>query len=155
VIYAQHAFPAIEESALRSMGFFNVQLNEQISGILSLRKARPGNSTFETSRGGLLYYLVQVFFSNRRNISEVFTCIGSVHNMIVSPRIPFSIKLLYNMQQTGRRTCLDTLSNPYSSRTFHNISEKHGALSRPRRILKSQLSIWESLGNWLPNHGWQ
>ena len=144
----QHAFPAIEESALRAMVSFNVQLNEQVS--VRHAFAHEGSpwefNLRDITRWGALLSCSGILQEPQEYLRSVYLHrFRSLHDRQ-------SASFIFN--QAFSTTCSRLENAPWALSATHiqvghfTSSRKNmGGLSRPRRILKSQLSILESLGD--------
>ena len=145
----QQAFPAIEESALRAMVSFNIQLNEQVS--VRHAFAQEGSpwefNLRDITRWGALLSCSSIPQQPREFFRSVYL------HRFRSQHDRQSASSIFN--QVFSTTCdkLEdapawTLSATHIHLGHFTASRKNmGALSRPRRILKSQLSTLESLGD--------
>ena len=145
----QHAFPAIEESVLRAMVSFNIQLNEEVN--VRHTFAQQGSpwefNLRDITRWGALLSCPYV--------QEPKEFIRSVYlHRFRSQHDRQSANFIFN-QAFSSPTCNNLEDAPTWTFSATHIQVGHfttsrknmGTLSRPRRILKSQLSILESLGD--------
>lgn len=145
----QHAFPDIEESALRAMVSFNVQLNEQVS--VRHTFAHEGSpwefNLRDITRWGALLSRPSILQQPQEYLRSVYL------HRFRSQHDRQSANSIYNQAFSATCNRLEdvpawTLSATHIQVGHFTSSRKNrGDLSRPRRILKSQLSILESLGD--------
>jgi midasin len=145
----QHAFPAIEESTLRAMISFNLQLNEQIN--VRHAFAHEGSpwefNLRDITRWSALLSRSGIFQQPQEYLRSIYL------HRFRSQYDRRSASSIFN--QAFSTTCNKledapswTLSATHIQFGHFTISRKNmSALSRPRRILKSQLSTLESLGD--------
>jgi len=145
----QHAFPAIEESVLRAMVSFSIQLNEQVS--LRHAFAQEGSpwefNLRDITRWGALLSCSGILQQPKEFLRSVYL------HRFRSQHDRQSASFIFN--QAFSTTCNNledapawTLSATHIQIGHFIISRKNmGTLSRPRRILKTQLSTLESLGD--------
>ena len=145
----QHAFPAIEENALRAMVSFNAQLNEQVS--VRHTFAHEGSpwefNLRDITRWGALLSCSGILQQPQEYLRSVYL------HRFRSQQDRQSANSIFN--QAFSTTCNKLEDAPAWILSATHIQIGHftssrknmGTLSRPRRILKSQLSILESLGD--------
>ena len=145
----QHAFPAIEESALRAMVSFNIQLNEQVSVRHAFgQEGSPWEFNLrDITRWGALLSCSGILLPPQEYLRSVYL------HRFRSQHDRQSANSIFNHAFSTTCNKLEdapawTVSATHIQVGHFTISrENMGALSRPRRILKSQLSILESLGD--------
>ena len=145
----QYAFPAIEESALRAMVSFNIQLSEQIN--VRHAFAQEGSpwefNLRDITRWGALLTSSGILQQPKEFLRSIYL------HRFRSQHDRQSANSIFN--QAFSATCNRpedapawTLSATHIQIGHTTISRKNmGTLSRPQRILKSQLAILESLGD--------
>ena len=145
----QHAFPEIEEGALRAMVSFNIQLNDQVS--VRHAFAQQGSpwefNLRDITRWGALLSRSGILQQPQEFLRTVYL------HRFRSQQDRRSANFIFN--QSFSTTCNKVEDAPFWTLSATHIQVGHftisrkntGTLSRPRRILKSQLSILESLGD--------
>ena len=151
----QHAFPIIEESALRAMISFNLQLNEQVNVRHAFaQEGLPWEFNLrDITRWGALLSCSGILRQPQEYLRSVYL------HRFRSQHDRQSANSIFNQVFSTPCDKLEDapawmLSATHFQVGHFTVSRKNmGALSRPRRILKSQLSILESLGDCVA-HSW-